>query len=923
MKKLFFITILLCLCFYILTAQVTTFPWNEDFNGGSLPTGWVDLGNAWEFISGSAFTYNYNQMLVTPQLQIPTTPTNRAFFLTYQLLGSFDTVDYEILVSSTGNNDTDFTVEYSEHVSSYNGMTRALDLSQYEGQSIYIAFQRIGGSRALQLYNVWVGESNCQPSIITEFPWIVNFSDILTTTSWISNEWSLDRGYAATQSSSRLLITPQLQLPTTPADQAEYLTYRVWSGSSNSTVDYNILVSTTGNDTQDFTIIDSQSITGDIYQSLALNLSQYEEQPIYIAFQRVSGGASLNLDDIWVGECPIQPSVITEFPWSEGFTDILTVTNWAVDGWSFSSGYAFTRSSNGMLITPQLQLPTSVTNHEMLMRYRVISGSSSTAYYEILVSTTGSNVADFFVEESLYVTGDSFQSRTLNLSQYEGQSIYIAFQRTGSGGPLLLEDVWVGFSEQPQNLAATPGASTVSLSWSPPASAQGLLYYLVYRRAESMSGFTPISGSVYYTSYTDSGLENGVTYYYYVTAVFASGESTPSNIVSATPFTEVLILPPTNLVASITQLFSVFLNWEAPEATGITNYKIFRRASNTEEFAQIYQTTNSTTLTYNDTDVVVGTTYQYYVTAVYPQGESAWSNIVFVVYFYRLPPANLVADVTDQLSISLSWEAPNSIGFQNYKVYRRASSADTFALVHQTADETTFTYNDTAVDAGTTYQYCVTAVYPNGESSQSNIIFVVFYFTLPPSNLVADVTATQTVALSWVAPDAVGLQYYKVYRKTGEDGEFVELHQTIDNTTLSFVDTQVVERVTYQYYVTGVYPTGESGLSNIASAFIDPLTDNDVVGLAVTKLSGNYPNPFNPTTSIVYEMASNGYVVIDVYNNKGQKIRSLVNGERGAGLHKVVWDGIDDSEVSVSSGIYFYRMSAGEYVGVKKMLLLK
>jgi len=105
---------------------------------------------------------------------------------------------------------------------------------------------------------------------------------------------------------------------------------------------------------------------------------------------------------------------------------------------------------------------------------------------------------------------------------------------------------------------------------------------------------------------------------------------------------------------------------------------------------------------------------------------------------------------------------------------------------------------------------------------------------------------------------------------------------------------------------------------------LSPLSDSDDVSVAVaTVLWGNYPNPFNPSTVIAFDMGSAGEVVIDVYNIKGAKVKTLVNGVFGAGRHSVVWDGCADDGRAVGSGVYFYRMGAGGYSAVRKMLLVK
>jgi len=99
--------------------------------------------------------------------------------------------------------------------------------------------------------------------------------------------------------------------------------------------------------------------------------------------------------------------------------------------------------------------------------------------------------------------------------------------------------------------------------------------------------------------------------------------------------------------------------------------------------------------------------------------------------------------------------------------------------------------------------------------------------------------------------------------------------------------------------------------------------DDQVMVPTVTVLKSNYPNPFNPSTTIAFDMASAGHVSIEIYNVKGQRVRSLVNGPRDAGRYNVVWNGDDESGRNVGSGVYFYRMTTPEYSSVKKMLLMK
>lgn len=88
-------------------------------------------------------------------------------------------------------------------------------------------------------------------------------------------------------------------------------------------------------------------------------------------------------------------------------------------------------------------------------------------------------------------------------------------------------------------------------------------------------------------------------------------------------------------------------------------------------------------------------------------------------------------------------------------------------------------------------------------------------------------------------------------------------------------------------------------------------------------LSQNYPNPFNPETLINYQTPEDGQVELAVYNLLGQKIRSLVNERLRAGSHQIKWDGSDDFGMRVASGLYLYRLKAGQLVNSRRMLLLK
>ena len=89
------------------------------------------------------------------------------------------------------------------------------------------------------------------------------------------------------------------------------------------------------------------------------------------------------------------------------------------------------------------------------------------------------------------------------------------------------------------------------------------------------------------------------------------------------------------------------------------------------------------------------------------------------------------------------------------------------------------------------------------------------------------------------------------------------------------------------------------------------------------KLYPNYPNPFNPETTITYDIPVKSYVHLDIYNVLGVLTKRLVSEIKDAGSYSVPWDGTDNSGMTVSSGVYFYKLTSGTNSQINKALLVK
>ena len=144
-------------------------------------------------------------------------------------------------------------------------------------------------------------------------------------------------------------------------------------------------------------------------------------------------------------------------------------------------------------------------------------------------------------------------------------------------------------------------------------------------------------------------------------------------------------------------------------------------------------------------------------------------------------------------------------------------------------------------------------------------------------------------------------------------------------TDTSYKLTELSYNTNYYWRVRSYNATGSSEwtiLSNFVTMKLPTDVNSEFQNLTF-KIDQNYPNPFNPATVINYSIPKEVAVSIKVYNSLGKEIKTLENGYKSAGLYSITWNGDDNSGNKVSSGTYFYRITAGEFTQIKKMILLK
>ena len=177
------------------------------------------------------------------------------------------------------------------------------------------------------------------------------------------------------------------------------------------------------------------------------------------------------------------------------------------------------------------------------------------------------------------------------------------------------------------------------------------------------------------------------------------------------------------------------------------------------------------------------------------------------------------------------------------------------------------------------------------------------------------------IELSWTEIVEEEAKFYTVYRSVGDGAGFSPLANV---TGTVYLDSEFSVRGTYVYYVTATDFSEQEGESSNEFSFL--ITGVDGLSGAIPKvfaLDQNYPNPFNPTTRINFQLPVSGNVVVEVYNLKGEIVATLVDGLMQAGFHSVEWNGLTSTGNQISSGVYLYRIQAGDFNKVRKMIMLK
>jgi fibronectin type 3 domain-containing protein len=422
-------------------------------------------------------------------------------------------------------------------------------------------------------------------------------------------------------------------------------------------------------------------------------------------------------------------------------------------------------------------------------------------------------------------------------------------------------------------------------------------------------GWDPNHISLYATlapdarQFTDTGLVNGVAWWYDLRAVNALGEGAGSGF-----WAMAYTVPSAPLNPAATPGSSqIVLSWSPPASDGgviMEGYNVYRSLDGIS-FDYLVSVSYDQT-SYVDGGVIAGTRYYYEISAVNGVGEGPVSEIVSAMPGATTTPPRSLQALTGQTSILLVWSVPasdNGYPVTGYKVYRGTSSGGETYL----ATALSTAYLDYSAVGGTKYYYKVTAVNAWGESGFSNeVSATILVIPSAPLNLVA-VGGTGRIDLSWSAPASDGgtpVTGYNIYRGTSPGEE--TFYASVSGTTLVYADTAVSNWVYYSYYVTAVNVKGEGPAS-----YSESVTPISVPGA-----------PDDLAADTAYELGSVMLTwTLDPLQDGGSDV-SICNVYRGTapGAETLLYSGnfklprYLDQDV-VAGTTYYYRVSGTNLVG--------
>ncbi len=452
----------------------------------------------------------------------------------------------------------------------------------------------------------------------------------------------------------------------------------------------------------------------------------------------------------------------------------------------------------------------------------------------------------------------------------------------------------------PGNLVATATSSSqTSLSWIDQSNNES-----GFKIERSMGGSNYVQIAVVganILTYGDVGLTESTLYSYRIRSTNSAGDSSYSNIASATTLVTVPS-PPSKLAATAVSSSQINLSW-VDQSNNESGFKV-ERSINSGAYLQI-ATVAANITTYNDTGLTADTIYAYRVRSTNSAGDSVYSNVTNTKTNPSFPlpmaPLNLYVVAFSSNQATLMW-TDHSSNETNFKVYRKEGSGS-FTL-KATLGANVTSYIDNALANNATYSYKVVAVNGAGNSPDSNISTVTSLGK--PINPVATAVSSSQINVSWTDASTTETNF-QVYRSTIVSGSTNDVPYSIVGTTgagtgstVSYSDsTGLSANTTYYYTVQAVNPVGHSYSSY-----------STIVNASITTIG------FQAPSDLVASVISETQVNLSWIDNSSIEVGFVI--ERRAGRNDVYTQiatvsanitTYDDKELMPHTS-YFYRVRA-------------
>jgi parallel beta-helix repeat protein len=708
------------------------------------------------------------------------------------------------------------------------------------------------------------------------------------------------------------------------------------SGSSGSPVDYTVLVRKSTNSTYSGSFPDYFSITGitashanvPVANTLTAGTKYY-----FKVRANFSGGIfSESSEESFTVDSSLVSAPLPVPSWPIGNAIVYSPT--PTLNWYLNSGTAGTLSYNIFI--------TDSSDHSVVTGGPI---SSTTTSLTLSTALKGGHTYNWRVE-------------TINGSQSSGYSAAATFTVDASygGAPAAIPSWPIG--------NATVYSATPTLTWYLSSNATGAISYNVL--ITDSSDHSIVTGAAITTSnsYIQTTLLAGHTYNWRVETINGTESSGYSSAVTFTVDSSqggaplpILSWPVGNATVYTTvPSFSWYLSYGT---IGTLNYKIIiTDSSNHSVVSGSAISSSSTSFTLDSTLALIpGHTYNWNVDVIngsqasgyYGAGTftvfSANANVSLPTPTASFPAGgNTVYTDTAQFSWYLNDSPPSGSYSYTIEIKSQSIDFDGIALPSNTSDNivisgitgTSYTLTSPLLTSGTAYHWRVKLVSGSSSSawSDANVSGGAQFsrnaisesITLPvigaPDHAVLESTSP---SLSWyVTTNPASKQTYSIEISTNKNLSNPIVYKNLSSFTKAVSD---LSAGTFYWRVSASTVDGKSSnYSKIATFTIKSVSAVDNKNNAIPKefaVSQNYPNPFNPSTVINYALPKASLVSIKIYDVLGQEVKTLMNIERQAGNYTAQWNGDNNFGKPVSSGIYIYRVTAGQYVKSMKMILLK